>query len=309
MITIQEILGTDSIAGSRLTINSNFLLLENEINDLENTFNINVVTGSMDVSQATSGQVKTKSFYSNQATFPSSGTANIILYGTGASAGGATFSGTVTSSQISVSGTGTFNGINATGSSTLGVTQFSGDATFNSAIISGLSGSHQEKNAIGASGPTNAFAPPASGGGGIIGTYSNPYSLNFTESVIYANCGYTSGLGADSGNPTGFFFSVVAGDGGAVAPSVPQGFRLTIINTSSSAGKIATGVISGTNIYYTGFNTSVASYDPGGIITPASIPYRASLTLQWENRINKLGATQKGSWVVVSSTGFAPGDI
>ena len=36
-ITITEILGTDSISGSRLTINANFLLLENAYNDLENT--------------------------------------------------------------------------------------------------------------------------------------------------------------------------------------------------------------------------------------------------------------------------------
>ena len=34
-ITITEILGTDSISGSRLTINANFLLLENAYNDLE----------------------------------------------------------------------------------------------------------------------------------------------------------------------------------------------------------------------------------------------------------------------------------
>ena len=39
-VTITEILGTDSISGSRLTINSNFLLLENAYNDLENTFNM-----------------------------------------------------------------------------------------------------------------------------------------------------------------------------------------------------------------------------------------------------------------------------
>ena len=310
MITIQEILGTDSIAGSRLTINSNFLLIENELNDFENTFNVNVVTGSMDVSQATSGQVKTKSFYSNQATFPSSGTSTINLYGTGASAGNASFSGTVSSTQVSVSGTGSFNNINATGSAVFGSTgQFDGNVTFNSAIISGPTGSHQEKNSAGASGPTNAFAVPASGGGGVVGTYSSPYSLNFTESVIYANCGYNSTNGADSADPIGFFFNVVAGDGGAVAPTTPQGFRVTIINTNSAAGKIATGVINGSAVYYTGFNTSFASYDPGGIAIGAGLPYRTSLTLQWENRINKTGASQKGSWVVVSSTGFAPGDI
>jgi len=303
MITIQEILGTDSIAGSRLTINSNFLLVENELNDFENTFNINVVTGSMDVSQATNGQVKTKSFYSNQVTLPSSGTSTINLYGTGASAGSASFSGTVSSTQLAISGTGAFNNINATGPAVFGSTgQFAGDVTFSSAIISGPTGSHQEKNSAGASGPTNAFAVPSSGGGGIIGTIDNPYSLTFTESVIYADCGNVS-AGA-----TGFYFSVVAGDGGAVAPSVPQGFRLTIINTNAVAGKIATGVVSATNTYYTGFNTSVASYN-SEITVPAGLPYKTSITLQWENRINKTGGSQRGSWVVISSTGFEAGDI
>ena len=34
---------------------------------------------------------------------------------------------------------------------------------------------------------TNAFLSPGNGGGGITGTYSNPYVLTYDESVIFAN--------------------------------------------------------------------------------------------------------------------------
>ena len=76
-VTITEILGTDSIAGSRLTINSNFLLLENAYNDLEDSFNINVLTGSLDVSTTSSGQIKAKSMLSNSMVLPSSGSPTV----------------------------------------------------------------------------------------------------------------------------------------------------------------------------------------------------------------------------------------
>jgi hypothetical protein len=310
MITIQEILGTDSIAASRLTINSNFLLVENELNDFENTFNINVVTGSMDVSQATSGQVKAKSFYSNQITLPASGTSTINFYGTGASAGGASFSGKINAGQLELSATGSFNQINASGPAVFGSTvQFNGNVTHGLAVTNGPIGSFREQNAIGASGSTNTFLAPSLGGGGVTGTFSNPYPLTFTESTIYANCAYQSSAPADSGYDTGFFFYVVTGDGGTAA-SVPQGYRVTIINTHENQGLIgtsATGPIGST--YYTGFNTGNGQYQSAGINVPANLAYKTSLTLQWENRIAKTSTTQKGSWVVVSSTGFAQGDI
>jgi len=86
-ITITEILGTDSISGSRLTINANFLLLENAYNDLEDTFNINVLTGSLDVASASSGQIKAKSLMTNSLIMPVSGSPTIQIYGTGASGG------------------------------------------------------------------------------------------------------------------------------------------------------------------------------------------------------------------------------
>lgn len=312
MITIQEILGTDSIAASRLTINSNFLLVENEINDLENTFNINVVTGSMDISQATSGQLKVKTFYANQATFPSSGTSTVNIFGTGASAGNASFSGIVSSSQISVSGTGSFNQINASGPAVFGSTgRFDGDVTFNSSFILGPTGSYIDTNATGASGATNAFLSPANGGGGITGTYSNPYVMTFDESVIFANCGYVSGATGDASNQTGFYFRVATGSAGSTTPpAVPQGFRVTVINTSQNPGLIATGVTGPVgDTYYTGFNITKGQYNINGINIPTTQAYKASVTLQWENRIGKGDTSQNGSWVVISTGGLSGGDL
>jgi hypothetical protein len=310
MITIQEILGTDSIAPSRLTINSNFLLIENEINDLEDVFNINVVTGSMDMSQATSGQLKAKTFFANEATFPASGTATVNIYGTGASAGNASFSGTVAASQLTLSATGSFNQVNASGPAVFGATgTFNGAAVFNSTVTNGPTGSFIEKNSIGASGSTNAFLSTSNGGGGVTGTYSNPYPLTFNESVIYANCAYTSTDSGDAGFTQGFFFYVATG-AGATAPPLPQGYKLTIVNTALNSGLIGTGVTGpGGSTYYTGFSTGNGLYQPAGITTPASIPYKNSLTLQWENRIGKESTTQKGSWVVISNSGFVAGDF
>ncbi len=312
MITIQELLGTDNVAPSRLTINSNFLLIENEINDLENTFNINVVTGAMDVSQATSGQIKAKALYADQAVFPASATPTINLYGTGASAGNATFSGSISSSRISTSGTGSFGSITAGPSTFTSSVQFngsgtSGNVTYNSSLISGTSGNFIEKNTLAASGPSNQFASAAGtgGGGGLIGTYSNPYYLTFQESVIYANCCYVSTATADSANKTGFFFAAATGAGGNTS-AVPQGFKLTIINTGNNGtgGIIGTGVTGPSgSTYYTGFSTSNGGYNGAGISVSDGYAYKSSITVMWENRIGKNLTSQSGSWVVLSQTG------
>lgn len=314
MITIQEILGTDSIAASRLTINSNFLLVENEINDLENVFNINVVTGAMDISQATSGQLKAKTFYANQAAFPASGTPTVNIYGTGASAGNASFSGTVSSSQLVLSATGTFNQINASGPAVFGSTaRLDGAVTFNSSVTNGPTGTYIEKNATGASGATNAFISPANGGGGITGTFSSPYALSLSESVVYVDAGYVSSASGDSGFTSGFYFYVATGTApSGTPPAIPQGFRLTLVNTNSSGGKIATGITGPTgSTYYTGFNTLAngGAWATKAILVPSSLPYKSSVTLQWENRIGKGGTTQNGSWVVISSGGYTGTDF
>ena len=260
----------------------------------------------MDISQATSGQLKAKAFYANQAAFPASGTPTVNIYGTGASAGNATFSGIISSAQISVSATGSFNQINATGPAVFGSTvRIDGDTTSNGSFINGPTGSFIEKNAAGASGSTNAFLTPGNGGGGITGTYSSPYALTFDESVVYANCANVSSVGADSANKTGFFFYVATGTApSGTPPSVPQGYRLTIINTNSSEGRIITGVTGPSPQYYTGFNQSNGGWSGNYLRVPDSAPYRTSVTLQWENRIGKGAGSQNGSWIVVSSSGF-----
>jgi hypothetical protein len=315
MITIQEILGTDSIAASRLTINSNFLLVENEINDLENVFNINVVTGAMDISQATSGQLKAKTFYANQAAFPASGTPTVNIYGTGASAGNASFSGSLSASQLTLSATGTFNQVNASGPAVFGSTvRLDGAVTFNSTVTNGPTGTYIEKNATGASGSTNAFISPLSGGGGgITGTFSNPYALGLSESVVYVDAGYVSSASGDAGFTTGFYFYVATGTApSGTPPSIPQGFRLTLINTNSAGGRIATGVTGPTgSTYYTGFNTLAngGAWASKALSVPSSMPYKTSITLQWENRVGKGGTSQNGSWVVISSAGYAASDF
>ena len=232
------------------------------------------------------------------------------IYGTGASAGNASFSGTVAASQLTLSSTGSFNQVNASGPAVFGATgTFNGAVVFNSTVTNGPTGSFIEKNSRGASGSTNAFLSPSNGGGGVTGTYSNPYPLTFNESVIYANCAYTSTDSGDAGFTQGFFFYAATGDGGTAA-LVPQGYRLTIVNTSLNSGMIATGVTGpGGSTYYTGFSTGNGLYQPAGITTPASIPYKNRLTLQWENRIGKESTTQKGSWVVISNSGFVASDF
>lgn len=300
MITIQEILGTDSVAASRLTINSNFLLIENEINDLEDTFNINTITGAMDISTATSGQIKAKDVYFNTLSLPAAGTPAIILYGTGASAGNASFSGNVSTNTLNVGATANFNVVSATGPATFGATAaFSGPLVSYNQIINGSTGAFVDTNRKASVGTNVIFPNAAVGGGGVTGSYSSPYVLSGQESVIFADCGFVSGLGADAANKTGFYMQAATGSGGVLSP-LPAGFRITIVNTNSATGSIHTGV-TGASTYYTGFNTVRGQYS-SFVEVPSGKPYKSSVTLQWEPRIGLTDATQKGSWVVVSSS-------
>lgn len=303
MITITELLGSNSVAGDRLTINANFLLIENEINDLENTFNINTVTGAMDISTASSGQFKAKSGYFNTIVLPSSGTSSISMYGTGASAGNASFSGTLSTTNVASSGTGTFNILNATGPATFSATgTFSGPLISNASFTNGPTGTNVESNTASASGSGAPFLGVNLGGGGVTGTFSSPYVLSGQESVVYANCSFVSGATADASNATGFFFQV-AGASGATASVLPSGYKITIVHTGASAGIIGTGITgpNTTGYYYTGFNTSAGQYQTAGITVPAK-PYKASVNLMWEPRIAQTSSTMKGSWVVLGSS-------
>ena len=298
-ITITEILGTDSISGSRLTINANFLLLENAYNDLEDTFNINVLTGSMDVSSASSGQIKAKSLLANSLVMPSSGSPTIQVYGTGASAGFMVASSTVASATGIFSNTLQVNSMSASGAATFGATAtFSSQLNVEGRMSMGASGNFVNTNRKATVGSTTAF--PSAPGAGVTGSYSSPYQLNLTENVIYIQSDYVSSAPADAGFTTGFFFYATTGTG-ATASSIPSGYTVTLIDTATSTGSIVTGVTGPAPYYYTGFSTGDASYSAPSIQTPGN-QYKSSITLMWEPRIDQSGAIQKGSWVVVNST-------
>lgn len=292
-ITITEILGTDSISGSRLTINSNFLILENAYNNLENVFNINVLTGSIDVSSANSGQIKAKSFIGNNITLPSSGTPLVQLSGTGPSAGNISVSGTISGATASFSSFVSTNGMSVSGNSS-----FSGTASFSKIssdgnFTNGVSGTYVEANRRASVGSVTAFPSPPSSG--VTGTYSSPYILTLSERVIYAQCDYVDG------GYTGFFMYASTGSG-ASASSIPAGYTLTIINTGTSPGIIPTGVTGPSPNYYTGFSTNDGQYSVSGIQLNGG-PYRNSVTLMWEPRIGQGAVAQQGSWVVLSDAG------
>jgi hypothetical protein len=298
-ITITEILGTDSISGSRLTINANFLLLENAYNDLEDTFNINVLTGSMDVSSASSGQIKAKSLFANSLVMPSSGSPTIQVYGTGASAGFMIASSTVASATGIFSNTLQVNSMSASGAATFGATAtFSSQLNVEGRMSMGASGNFVNTNRKSTVGSTTPF--PSAPGAGVTGTYSSPYQLTLTENVIYIQSNYVSSAPADAGFTTGFFFYATTG-AGATASDIPAGYTVTLIDTANTAGSIVTGVTGPAPYYYTGFSTGDASYS-SPVIQTSGDPYKSSVTLMWEPRIDQSGAIQKGSWVVVNST-------
>lgn len=298
-ITITEILGTDSISGSRLTINANFLLLENAYNDLENTFNINVLTGSLDVSSASSGQIKAKSMLTNSLLMPSSGSPTIQLYGTGASGGSIIFSNTLAGATGIFSNVLQANNFSASGAANFGATAtFQGVVNSDGRFTVGASGNFVNTNRKAAVGATTAFPP--SPGAGVTGTYSTPYQLNLTENVIYIQSDYVSTAPLDTSNSTGFFFYATTGSG-ATASDIPAGYTVTLIDTATTAGRIATGVTGPAPYYYTGFSTGDGSYTDPVILTSGN-QYKSSITLMWEPRIDQSSTSQKGSWVVISET-------
>jgi hypothetical protein len=291
-VSTTSILGSDSISASRITINSNFLLLENWINGYVSTFGIDTNNGILDLSSATTGSIYAKTGYFNQVQVPASGafTARILA------SGAASFTDVQTTTFTS-SGLTTISGTLAqTGISTFGATaSFNATTNLNGSVILGINGNMTSTNTTYVSGATAGQAFPASdtlGGGGRLTSIDSPYAVTGLEDVIYANCG-----------PTGFYMSVVGGSGGTAA-NLPAGFRLRIVNTSGSTGYIYTGIQGSSSTYYTGFNTSstYGNYATGGIVVNANSQYQASVHLQWEPRIAQGQATQAGSWIVLSGT-------
>lgn len=297
-VNITEILGTDSISGSRVTINSNFLILQNWINGYVTVFGIDTVNGILDLSGASTGKVQAKIGAFDALSVPSTGTPTASVNNLGA----ASFV-SVQSTDVTVSGAVVLDGTITLGASSVfiagGSSTFNGGLSANGAFTLGTQGHIISSNTTYQTGLTagSAFASNASGigGGGYLTSVNAPYAITGLEDVIYANCG-----------PTGFFMKVVDGTSpvGGTLPNIPQGTRVTIVNTSAAAGYIYTGVTGTSSSYYTGFNTSAnyGGYASAGIAVAASKAYRSSVTLQWETRVGQGQATENGSWIVLSST-------
>ena len=295
-VNITEILGTDSISGSRVTINSNFLILQNWINGYITVFGIDTVNGILDLSGASTGKVQAKIGAFDALSIPSTGVPTASVSNLGA----ASFV-SVQSTDITASGAVVLNGTITFGSSSIfiagGTSSFNGSLSANAAFTLGPAGRVISSNTTYRTGLTagSAFASTASGigGGGRVTSVNSPYAISGLEDVIYANCG-----------PTGFYMKVVDGTGLTLPTNIPQGTRVTIVNTSAATGYIYTGVTGTTSSYYTGFNTSAnyGGYSASGITIAPSKAYRSSITLQWESRVGQGQATQNGSWIVLSGT-------
>lgn len=288
-VNITEILGSDSISGSRVTINSNFLILQNWINGYTTVFGVDGVNGILNLTQSSIGRISAKSGYFNTLNIPSSGTSLASVN----SAGQANFS-SVSTTTLTSSGSVNFTGsvtISSLASLTVGGTaSYNGNLYSNSNFILGPQGSITSQNTTYKPGLTSGQVLDlnTAGGGGVTGGLNSPYSVNGLEDVIYADC-----------SGSGFYMKVVNGNG-ATAANISSGKRITIVNTSASSGSIQVG-LQGSPQYYTGFNT-LATYGGFSTITiPSSESYRSSITLQWEPRIAKGQTTQNGSWVVLSA--------
>jgi len=296
-VNTTEILGSDSISGSRVTINSNFLILQNWINGYITVFGVDSVNGILDLTGASTGKVMAKIGAFNSIAVPSTGTA----YAAVNSSGQASFT-SVSTTTLTASGTVTLNGSVTMGTSSVlvvgGTASYNGSLSANAAFQLGVQGHVISQNKTILSGLTAGSAFPVntsgSGGGGVVTSVNSPYALTGLEDVIYANCG-----------PTGFYLKVVDGVSpyGGTVSNIPAGSRITIVNTSAATGYIWTGV-TGTSTYYTGFNTSSThgGYSSSGIVVTQSKAYRSSITLQWEPQVALTETTQTGSWVVLGST-------
>lgn len=295
-VNINEILGSDSISGSRVTLNSNFLILQNWINGYVSVFGIDTTNGILNLSGASTGSVIAKIGRFDSLSLPSSGTTKTSFN----SAGGGSFVD-IQTTTFTASGAVVLNGAITLGSGSAlvagGTSTFNGALNANGKFNFGPQGHVVSQNTTYASGTAGTPFPISlnSTGGGIVTSIDSPYAVTGLEDVIYASCG-----------PTGFFMKVCDGVGaGATLPAIPQGKRLTIVSTSgySANTRIYTGVTGSATTYYTGFNTDTnyGRYTSAGLLVIAGNPYQASVTLQWEQRIASGQAAQNGSWVVLSA--------
>jgi len=287
-VSTTSILGSDSISGSRPTINSNFQILENWINQYNNVFGIDSTNGILDLSAASTGRVSARTGRFDQIIVPSGGTALAQILSTGS----ASFVSTATTT-LTASGASTLNGVfTSNNSSTFNsTTNLFGATNLNSSFTISSAGHFVGQNTTYATGATAGTAFPANtlGGGGRASSLAVPYQITGLEDIIYAQCG------------GGFYMTV--GTTGATASNLAAGTRITIINTGGTGGFIATGIQNG-GAYYTGFNTqaSYGNFPSTGITCDNLRPYQSALQLQWEPRVGKGTGTQEGSWVVLGSS-------
>jgi hypothetical protein len=296
-VNINEILGSDSISGSRVTLNSNFLILQNWINGYISVFGIDTTNGILNLSGASTGSVIAKIGRFDSLSLPSTGTAKTSFN----SIGGGSFVD-IQTTTFTASGSVVLNGAITLGTGSAlvagGTSTFNGELNANGKFNFGPQGHVVSQNTTYASGTAGTPFPVSlnSSGGGIVTSVNSPYAVTGLEDVIYASCGATA---------SGFFMKVCDGVGaGATLPAIPQGKRITIVSTSGfSSGRIYTGVTGTTSTYYTGFNTDInyGRYPTAGLAVSSNKPYKASVTLQWEQRIASGQAEQNGSWVVLSA--------
>jgi len=297
-ISITEILGTDSISGSRTTINSNFITLQNWVNQYSVNFALDLNNGIIDISSQPIGKISAKVGQFNSLQVPTGSTAAAQILSTGA----ATFT-SVATTNLTGSGNVTFSGSSSfTSAGTLtvgGTASFNSRLNANSSLALGPAGHTILGNTTITTGLTAGQEFPVTNnvslsGGGVTTSVNSPYAVTGTENVIYADCG-----------PTGFYLKV-SETSGATASNIPAGFTVTIVNTKGATGFIYTGV-TGSTSYYTGFNTSAAygNFPSSGIVVTANSQYQSAITLRWEPRIASSQATQKGSWVVLGSTNMS----
>jgi len=296
-VNINEILGSDSISGSRVTLNSNFLILQNWINGYVSVFGIDTTNGILNLSGASTGSVIAKIGRFDSISLPSTGTAKTSFN----SLGGGLFVD-VQTTTFTASGAVVLNGVTTFGTLSAivagGISTFNGTLNANAKVNLGPQGHVVSQNTTYASGTAGTPFPVSlsSAGGGVVTSVTSPYVVTGLEDVIYAAC-----------EPNGFFMKVCDGVGaGATLPAIAPGTRVTIVNTSGNTAprSIYTGVTGTTSTYYTGFNTDInyGHYPSGtGILVAALKPYHASITLQWEPRIGAGQATQNGSWVVLNA--------
>jgi hypothetical protein len=294
-IKINEMTGSDNVSGSRTTINSNFIILQNWINGYNSVFGIDTKNGILDLSAAPTGKVQAKIGRFDSISVPSTGNAK----GSVNNVGGASFSD-VQTTTFTASGAVIANGTITFGTQSIstigGTASFNGYTTFNNSLLMGPLGHTLSQNSTYKTGATagQPFLDNTAGGGGFVSSVNSPYPVTGLEDVIYAECG-----------PSGFYMKVVDGDSpvGGTLPNISQGTRLTIVNTTNDAGYIHTG-IKGSPQYYTGFNDAVlyGGFATGGIAIPSGKAYRSSITLQWENRIANGQSIENGSWIVIGST-------